>query len=111
MPDMRKAISQVLADLDQVRQVKKCASCECLLDVLDAIQADLGEIDTPQAKAARVDMKRWLEEGNKKRHQCLGCEVCLPIEPYNRFSALLHGDNPAMAPETPDLPPCDCGGT
>ncbi|MHB0886587.1 MAG: hypothetical protein ACYC41_11985 [Bacillota bacterium] len=114
MLDLSKAVQQVRQELDQVRQVKKCTGCECLLDVLEAIQGDLAQVGTPEAEAAQVDMRRWLEDGNKKRHRCLGCEVCLPTEPYNQFSALLRGgeDREAIPPVTAPPPtPCDCGDT
>lgn len=125
MPDLNEAIKRVHGELDRVRQFKKCTSCECFLDVLEAVQVDLGEIGTSQAEAARTDIQRWSEEGNKNRHHCLGCEVCLPIEPYNQFNAWLSKSEagPSAAPEegvrqqiyslppseTPAPSPCDCG--
>ena len=114
MPDFDKVVQQVRQELDQVRQVKKCTGCECLLNVLEAIQGDLAQVGTPEAEAAQADMQQWLEEGNKKRHRCLGCEICLPIEPYNQFSALLRrvegqDANPVVT-ATPTAP-CDCGDT
>ncbi len=112
MSDLNEAIRQVREELDRVRKVKKCASCECLLDVLEAVRGDLGEVGTPEAEAARVDMQRWFEAGNPKRHRCLGCEVCLPIEPYNRFSALLR-DRESVSTGSVEAAPtaCGCGDT
>jgi len=89
--DLDLAIEQFQREMDRVRQIKKCTSCECLLDVLDAVQSDIADIDTPMAAAARRDLRRWWEEGNRKRHRCPGCEVCLPIAPHNQFSAALQG--------------------
>jgi tetrahydromethanopterin S-methyltransferase subunit A len=57
--DLASAIQQVHRDLDQVRQVKKCTSCECLLDVLAGVQSDLADVATPTAEAARADFQRW----------------------------------------------------
>ncbi len=114
MPDLDKAVQQVHQELDRVRQVKKCTGCECLLDVLEAIQGDLAQVGTPEAEAAQIDMQRWLEEGNNRRHRCLGCEVCLPIEPYNQFSTLVRsGDDPYLIPlvAAPPQALCGCGDT
>ncbi len=123
-PDV-SGINEVIADvrreLDQVRQVKKCRGCECLLDVLESIQGDLSTVGTPEAKATREELGAWFEMGNAKRHRCLDCEVCLPIEPYNRFSAFLRdADSPRPAPgvsvapdASPEVPAlaCGCGDT
>lgn len=112
---LSQAIARVHDDLNNVRQIKKCASCECLLDVLQALQTDLEGIDVPESAAARADFQRWLGTGNVRRHGCLGCEVCLPTEPYNRFSALLResGNNTPALPESEvsEEPECGCGGT
>jgi len=115
IPNVGEAIRQVHEDLNRVRLVRKCTSCECLLDVLQAVQVDLAGIGSPEAQSARADFRAWFEAGNAKRHGCLGCEVCLPTEPYNRFSSFLQeagieqrdspvGDSqPAVA--------CGCGDT
>ncbi len=94
--DLDLAIEHFYREIDRVRQVKKCTSCECLLDVLDAGQSDIADIDMPIAAAARRDLRRWWEEGNQKRHRCPGCEVCLPIAPHNQFSAALQGTASAL---------------
>lgn len=93
MSDQKETIKLVHSELDEVRQTKKCSSCECLLDVLEAVTSDLKNINDPEIMAIRAEMESWHEEGNKKRHSCLGCEVCLPIKPYNRASLILSGDN------------------
>lgn len=115
MDDLNGAIGQVYKELEQVYQVKKCANCECLLDILEGIQDDLLEIGTPGAEEIRAQLQRWPKEGNQKRHRCLGCEVCLPVEPYNQFSALWRaGKNGAATLLSPvevlTPPPCNCGG-
>jgi tetrahydromethanopterin S-methyltransferase subunit A len=85
------AIVTVREDLDRVRQIKKCTGCECLLDVLEAIRADLTDVDSAGAQATRADFGTWWEAGNVKRHRCPGCEPCLPIAPYNQLNAALAG--------------------
>lgn len=128
MPDLEEVVRLAHRDLGQVRRVKKCSNCECLLDVLEAVQGDLARFESPEAQAVRVSMQGWLEEGNKERHKCLGCENCLPIEPYNQFSRSLRdleGGTIISAREEPEPttlsgsesspaaapPPCDCGDT
>ena len=57
--DRDGAIQQIHWELDQVRQVKKCTSGECLLDVLTGVPSDLAAVDTPTAQAARTELRRW----------------------------------------------------
>lgn len=113
MDDFNEMIKEIHQELDNVRQVKKCTACECFLDVIEGVKGDLEKIDTQESKSAQEDMKRWLSEGNKERHSCYGCEECLPISPYNRFSAHLKGDGTTKAPnaETIETNSCGCGGT
>ncbi len=88
---LNDAITRIHDELNKIQQVKKCRSCECLLDTLEAIIGDLKDSDDPNAGNVRAEMLQWFEEGNNARHQCLGCETCLPIEPYNEFSKLIRG--------------------
>ncbi len=89
MSPIASAIAQAHDELDTVRQIKKCASCECLLDVLEALRVDLADVDAAEAETARADFGIWWEAGNVKRHRCPGCEPCLPIAPYNQLNAAL----------------------
>lgn len=112
MSDLDRAIQRIHHQLDQIRKVPKCTSCECLLDVMEAVQRDLSEVETPKAQKARRDLQRWIEEGKRDRHACLGCEVCLPIQPYNRFNEQLHQGEASVAespiPKT-TASACGCG--
>lgn len=110
MEDFNEMIIEVRQELDNVRQVKKCRACECFLDVVEGVKGDLEKIDTQESKSAQEDMKRWLTEGNKERHSCYGCEECLPISPYNRFSARLKGDDTTkpLNAETIETDSCGC---
>lgn len=112
MEDFNEMIKEIHQELDNVRQVKKCTACECFIDVIEGIKGDLEKIDTQESKSAQEDIKRWLSEGNKERHSCYGCEECLPINPYNRFSASLKGDGTSKAynAETIETNSCGCGG-
>jgi tetrahydromethanopterin S-methyltransferase subunit A len=83
------AIAQAHEELDRVRYVKKCTSCECLLDVLEAIRADIADVDAAEAETAHADFQTWWQAGNAKRHRCPGCEPCLPIAPYNQLNSAL----------------------
>lgn len=88
---LNDAITRIHDELSEIHETKKCHSCECLLDTLEAIIGDLKDNDDPTTENVRAEMSQWLEEGNKSRHQCLGCETCLPIKPYNEFSKLIRG--------------------
>ena len=89
MRPIASAIAATHEELDRVRQIKKCTGCECLLDVLEALRADLTDVDAAEAETARADFQAWWEAGNAKRHRCPGCEPCLPIAPYNQLNAVL----------------------
>lgn len=106
-------IKEIHQELDNVKQIKKCTACECFLGVIEGIKGDLEKIDTQEYRSAQEDMKHWLSEGNKERHSCYGCEECLPMNPYNRFSARIKGDGTTKAPnvETIETKSCGCGDT
>lgn len=108
---LESTIAAAHEELDQVRQIKKCTSCECLLDVLEALRADLADMDSAKAQATRADFGTWWEAGNVKRHRCPGCEPCLPIAPYNRLNAALADVGvTATAAEGCAGGSCACGG-
>ncbi len=112
MTTVESAIAQAHEELDRVRHVKKCTSCECLLDVLEAVRADIADVDAAEAQTARADFLTWWEAGNAKRHRCPGCEPCLPIAPYNQLNAVLAGVGmTATAAEGCAGGSCACGGT
>ncbi len=111
---LETTIAQVHAELDQIRRVKKCTSCECLLDVLHAVRTDLADVDSAEAEAARADFHSWEETGNVKRHRCPGCEPCLPIAPYNVFNAAVTDAGMSTSAQTAETcagGSCACGGT
>ncbi|HEX9038549.1 MAG TPA: DUF4346 domain-containing protein [Ktedonobacterales bacterium] len=112
MSTIASAIVQAHEELDQIRQIKKCTSCECLLDVLEAIRADLAVVDVAGAETARADFQTWWEAGNAKRHRCPGCEPCLPTAPYNQLNAALASAGmTTVAAEGCAGGSCSCGGT
>ncbi|MGZ3602935.1 MAG: DUF4346 domain-containing protein [Ktedonobacterales bacterium] len=110
IPSVASAIATVHEDLDQVRHVKKCTSCECLLDVLEAVRADLADVDSAEAEATRADFGAWWEAGNAKWHRCPGCEPCLPIAPYNRLNAALAGVGMTSPAQTTAAVSAGCAG-
>lgn len=93
MENLTDGIKNIHKRLDKIRQIPKCVGCECVIDVMEAVQQDLDDIDQPIAKEVQKDLNQWVEEGNKVRHNCLGCEICYPIQPYNIFSKLINGTN------------------
>ncbi|MGE5675155.1 MAG: DUF4346 domain-containing protein [Mycobacterium leprae] len=84
MAGLQQILQQVQPELAAVHDRSKCRHCESLLDVVQGICDDLrglGAADSP-------DLNDWLAEGNAYRHANLGCEVCLAMEPYNRWGYL-----------------------
>jgi hypothetical protein len=84
--DVDVAIAPIVGALGRIQAIKKCAGCECFLSVVEVVEQHLaGGIDS----AARLHA--WFEYGQQRRHGCLGCAVCFPAEPYNRFMAAMRG--------------------
>ena len=79
------ALAEIIDELARVQRVRKCTGCECFLAVVRAIDSELAPIQLPQASGFRADLRVWLEQGQTRPHGCLGCAVCLPVEPYNQF--------------------------
>lgn len=107
---LNEAIAKVHQDLKEVHGIKKCSNCECLLDVLEWLKQDLENIKDTDTEFIKREFNEWFDAGNKQRHQCLGCEVCLPTEPYNQFSAVL-SQATGQTKTTTESPACSCGGT
>ena len=89
------AISAIVDELERIHLVKKCTGCECFLGVLEAVARALGESKAPAGRRLRG----LLDPGQQLRHSCLGCPVCYPAEPYNRFTELhaLQLEQPGVA--------------
>lgn len=110
-------IQRTVTQLGEIQMIKKCSSCEFLLDTLEAIQSDLKEMNSPSAMEVQKELETWVNEGKLQRHPCLGCEICHPIQPYNEFSLEMRGLKPSGNASTPlglfnmMTPSCGCGHT
>jgi tetrahydromethanopterin S-methyltransferase subunit A len=110
----RDKIARLLADLAKVGDIGKCRTCHCYVDVLRQVQEDILSrdlADLPEAEALDGMIGRAYAE---QSHGCLGCDPCLPVEPFNAFNELLQKDTaqgscctPASAEtqSVPDLSP------
>ncbi len=109
--DPGRAVAEVRRELGEVRQVKKCMGCECLFDVLGMVGDDLAAVGTSEAQEAEAEIRAWFHDRPAKTHGCLGCAICLPVPPYNRFSELLKVSqaSPQTAPAVGAA--CGCGDT
>lgn len=85
----RDKIACLLADLAKVGDIEKCRTCHCYVDVLRQVQEDILSrdlADFPEAEALDEMIGRAYAE---QSHGCLGCDPCLPVEPFNAFNELL----------------------
>jgi len=110
----RDKIARLLAELAKVGDIEKCRTCHCYVDVLRQVQEDVLSrdlADLPEAEALDEMIGRAYAE---QSHGCLGCDPCLPVEPFNVFNELLAKDRaqeaccaPAStdARSVPDLSP------
>ncbi len=107
-------IARLLADLARVGDIEKCRTCHCYVDVLRQVQEDILSRNLaalPEAEALDEMIGRAYAE---QSHGCLGCDPCLPVEPFNAFNELLAKDRAqelccspvsAEAQPVPDLSP------
>ncbi len=101
-------IARLLADLAKIGEVEKCRSCHCYLDVLRLVQEDIlsrGFAGLPEAEALDETIGRAHQE---QSHGCLGCDPCLPVEPFNAFNELMKKDgaqDACCSPAPPEARP------
>lgn len=116
----RDNIARLLADLAKVGDIEKCRTCHCYVDVLRQVQEDILSrdlADLPEAEALDEIIGQAYAE---QPHGCLGCDPCLPVEPFNTFNELMEKDKaqgscctptsaetasvPELSPTWPPLP-------
>ena len=88
----RDKIARLLADLAKVGDIEKCRTCHCYVDVLRQVQEDILSrdlADLPEAEALDKMIGRAYAE---QSHGCLGCDPCLPVDPFNAFNEQLQKD-------------------
>jgi len=88
----RDRIARLLTDLAKIGDIEKCRTCHCYVDVLRQVQEDILSrdlADLPGADALDEMIGRAYAE---QSHGCLGCDPCLPVEPFNSFNELLAKD-------------------
>jgi hypothetical protein len=81
--DTDVAIAAIVSELGRIQAIKKCAGCECFLSVVEVVEQQL-----PSGTDSSARLHAWFDYGQQRRHGCLGCAVCFPAGPYNRFMAL-----------------------
>ncbi len=99
----RKKVATLLAELRAVGDVPNCLSCHCYLDVLRQVREDveaLGLESLPEAGALDEVIDRSV---GAQSHDCLGCDPCLPVAPFNALNGLFR--------EATEDRGCSCAGT
>ncbi len=85
----RDRIAGLLTDLARIGDIENCRTCHCYVDVLRQVQEDILSRDLatlPEAAALDEMIGRAYAE---RSHGCLGCDPCLPVEPFNAFNDLM----------------------
>lgn len=110
----KSRLADLLSDLAKVGDIEKCRTCHCYVDVLRQVQEDIlswGLADLPGADALDEMIGRAYAE---QSHGCLGCDPCLPVEPFNAFNVQMQKEraqgaccppDPAEAQSMPGLSP------
>ena len=97
----RDKIARLLTELAKVGDIEKCRMCHCYVDVLRQVQEDVlsrGLADLPEAEVLDEMIGRAYAG---QSHGCLGCDPCLPVEPFNSFNELLRKDTADGSCRTP----------
>jgi tetrahydromethanopterin S-methyltransferase subunit A len=97
----RDKIATLLVELAKVGDIEKCRTCHCYVDVLRQVQEDIVSrdlADLPEAEALDAMIGRAYAG---QSHGCLGCDPCLPVEPFNSINELLRKDTAHGSCRTP----------
>jgi len=84
----RGTVAALLTELIAVGDEPKCLSCRCYLDVLRQVWQDIearGLENFPEAEALDEMIGRSVRA---QSHDCLGCDPCLPVAPFNALNEL-----------------------
>jgi tetrahydromethanopterin S-methyltransferase subunit A len=84
----RNKVATLLTELVAVGDEPKCLSCHCYLDVLQLVREDVAsrELENlPEAEALDEVIDRSVRA---QSHDCLGCDPCLPVAPFNALNGL-----------------------
>jgi tetrahydromethanopterin S-methyltransferase subunit A len=95
-------IAANLSDLVVVGDEPKCLSCHCYLDVLRQVREDLAVRsleNLPETAALDEVLARSVQA---QTHDCLGCDPCLPVVPFNVLNELFR--------EPVESRGCSCAG-
>ncbi len=88
----RDKIALHLAALVRIGEIEKCRTCHCYVEVLRQVREDILSrdlVDLADAEAIDEIIGRAYA---KQSHGCMGCDPCLPVEPFNAFNELLSKD-------------------
>ena len=88
--ELGEAIQTVCRELADIREsMPRCGRCGNFLAVVAQVRGDLEGVAAPKAAAARKQLAGWLAESADRIKTTDHCEVCVPVGPYERFSATL----------------------
>jgi hypothetical protein len=82
-----QTVCRQLADIHD--SMPRCGRCENFLAVVTQVHGDLDGVATPDAVDARKQLAAWLADSAGRIKTTNHCEVCVPVGPYERFSAAL----------------------
>ena len=103
-----KSTDALRRELNDVRAMNKCATCECFLGVVAQAAADLKRLESPTAAGARGEFEGWLAEAEGRMRSCQHCDICVPAGPYQRFREALTAASP-RGPHVADAEGDDAG--
>ncbi len=80
-----KDITGLIDDLEEIANIEKCLTCQCLADTLQ----EFGEVLKKQEASDELKQRFYrIVEQAKVTHNCLGCDPCLPVPVSNALADL-----------------------
>ena len=80
------ATRKFFQELSKVRKIKKCKTCVCFCEIVADLSKVLGTIDDESLQKIKREVAEWMAECEKvELHDCLGCDPCLPVKPFEEF--------------------------
>ena len=86
--DKTKRISELIDETEEISEVEKCLSCQCLYDTLMEFRELLKK--EKMNKDVEERLSRVIEKA-VVTHNCLGCDPCYPVSVSNALSELAGG--------------------
>ncbi len=79
-------VKKYFKELSEVQQIEKCRTCVCFCEIVSDLSEALETVSGSTLESIRREVAGWMAEcGKTELHDCLGCDPCFPVKPFNDF--------------------------